>query len=391
MQQRKHKRKHKRRIGYLLALAMFFAAMPIPAQAAHEHDHRGSFLSLQLVCTEGNTNLAIITMTCESMLFATSTNMTDWELKSPAAGWYIYHEGTYYWYVDGLHSTTDWRDNWQFHAAPEYECYEWDYAMSHIYKANENIRQVPSLDMRTYGISLIERLPYEIAGEIVWVGFITRGGNRRQINIFENRQHLNHIWEGAAPMIAGIDGVRWAREAIEFIVARDLMDLHICQETGHQIAFNPTDRATRGEVLAAAVRALGLTAPELPYGEEHIPFDDVPLWGRGEYIDIARRLGLVSGIGNNLFAPDRTITRQDMMTMLYNILLAMGRIQPDYTLRTLARFSDATDIADYARLPIASLARAGIIAGDGVRINPRGYLSRVEAAMFVWNLYRIGG
>jgi len=389
MHQTKYKRRQKRRIAaFLLALIFFFAVSPVHVQAAP--DFTGSFLRLQLVCTDGNSNLAIITFDCESMFFATSINMTDWALQSPATGWYIKYDGVYYWYVDGLHSTTDWRANWQYHPAPDYDCYEWDYALSLICETNENIQQIPSLDLRTYGITLIERLPYDIAGEIVWVGFATRGGNRRQINIFANNQHLNHLWEGAMPAISGIDGVRWAREAIEFIVARDLMDLRLCDETGHHIAFDPQTRATRGEVLAAAVRALGLVAPELPYDEVHIPFYDVDLWGRGEYIDIAKRLGLVSGIGNNLFAPDRAITRQDMMTMLYNILLAMGRIQPDYMLRSLARFNDATEIADYARLPIASLARAGIIAGDGVRINPRGYLTRVEAAMFVWNLYRIG-
>jgi len=68
----------------------------------------------------------------------------------------------------------------------------------------------------------------------------------------------------------------------------------------------------------------------------------------------------------------------------------MGQIQPDTGLTALGRFNDLNQIAHHARLPISSLARAGIIAGDGVGINPRGYVNRVEAAMFVRSLYLVG-
>jgi len=227
----------------------------------------------------------------------------------------------------------------------------------------------------------------------MWVGFVVTAESigttqRRQLRIFADGVQLNQLPPDAVPAIAGVDGFAWAWDAIEFTVARDLMDMFLCAETGAYIDFNPTGSATRGDVLAAAVRALGLTAPPMP-GTENTPFEDVPLWGRGLYIDTARRMGLVTGIGNNQFAPDRVISRQDMMTMLYNILLALGQIQPDYELTALGRFNDLGEIAEYARLPISSLARAGIIAGAGVTINPRGYITRVEVAMFVWNLYRV--
>ncbi|MCL2362086.1 MAG: S-layer homology domain-containing protein [Defluviitaleaceae bacterium] len=401
-------RKYKRRLGaILLAVIMLIAPVAVYGIGENgevdveeefivgwsevdmdEHEFSGSFLSLQLVCVYGNSALAIITTACESLFFATSANMTDWEIRSPAIDWYIYFEGSYYWYADGLYRTTDWREDWQFHPTPYDENYEWDGIMSYISEVNENIRQVPTLNLLEGSVTRIERLPYSINNEIIWVGFATQNDSVRQINLFIQNRWLNPLAEDAVTALVGIDGVRWAREAIEFMVARDLMDLRLCPDSSQPIVFDPMGRATRGSVLAAAIRALELTAPEMPYGE-HTPFDDVPLWGRGEYIDTAKRLGLVAGIGNNQFAPDRSISRQDMMTMLYNILLALGQIEPDYSLRALGRFRDLGDIADYARLPIASLARAGIIAGDGININPRGYMTRVEAAAFVWNLYRV--
>jgi len=253
----------------------------------------------------------------------------------------------------------------------------------------------PHMDLSKAGILRIERLPYHVDNNIKWIGFAILENTvgdiwREQIRIFVDGVWLNPLpLEPGPPVITGLNGFSWAREAVEFVVARDLMNMYLCNETNEYIGFNPTGSATRGDVLAAAVKALGLTAPDFEE-TSHVQFYDVPLTGRGIYIDIAKQLGLVVGVGHNNFAPDSTITRQDMMTMLYNIMMAMGQIQPDTGLTALGRFSDLNQISSYARLPISSLARAGIIAGDGVSINPRGDINRVEAAMFVRNLYRVG-
>jgi len=362
----------------------------------------GSFYSLRLISVEEDMALAVISQCPEcptgNMFFATSYNMADWEIRSPAPGWHIYYDGYYYWYVDGLYRTSDWQDDWQFHSSPpenyEGNFYEWAFMMAHIFDNFESIHEVQFMSNSNGEILRIERLPYIINNEVTWVGFVVTeddNGNirRQQIRLFAQGQLLNPLAEDAAPTLIGLEGIGWAREAVEFIAARDLMDMYACPESDELIVFNPTGRATRGDVLAAAVKALGLTAP-ITFSREHIPFEDVSLDGRGLYIDIAKQLGFVAGVGNNQFAPDRTISRQDMMTMLYNILLALGQIEPDFGLTSLGRFRDIGQIADYARLPIASLAKAGIIAGDGVNINPRGYMTRVEAAVFVWNLYRMG-
>ena len=349
----------------------------------------GSLYDFRLITVEGRAALAIIFQHPDCTgFFATSNNLADWEIRSPAADWYVYHDGYYYWYRDGLYRTSDRWADWQVYTAPD--DYEWEGDLALIIDIFDDAVQLPYKSLCESGILRIERLPYAIDERIVWVGFavteITGGSQqRRPMGILANGIWLNPLPADATPALVGLEGFGWARQAIEFVVARGLMDMYICPDTNEPIAFNPTGYATRGEVLAAAVMALGLTAPDIhdPY---HVPFQDVPLSERGVYIDIAKRLGLVAGIGNNQFAPDRIISRQDMMTMLYNILLASGQITPDTGLTALRRFNDVGQIADYARLPISSLARAGIIAGNGISINPRGYMTRVEAAMFVYNL-----
>ena len=311
----------------------------------------GNLHDFRLISFEDGIATAIISQCANGSDFiAVSHNLTDWEIEGPAAGWHAGHNGSH-------------------------------------------INHMLYISLSEGGILRIERLPFLIEDKIVWVGFIvtndTSGNSRRrQMRLFADGIWLNPLPYDAVPALAGLESFGWAREAVEFVVARGLMDMYFCPDRNEPIVFNPTGNAARGEVLAAAVMALGLTAPDIT-DIYHIPFEDVPLSGRGVYIDIAKQLGLVAGIGNNHFAPDCTISRQDMMTMLYNILLAMGQIRPDTELTALRRFNDIGQIAEYARLPISSLARAGIIAGDGISLNPRGYMTRVEAAMFVWNLYRV--
>ena len=317
----------------------------------------GSFYSLQLISMAYGKITAIITQCAAgTQFYVTSYNYIKWEITGPVA-------------------------------QPE-EYYPNEYVLE------ESTYELLYLSLTEAGIIRIERLPYHIADNITWVGFVVMqdiAGNilREQMRIYLDGEWLNPLPTEPVIAISDLQGFSWGREAIEFVVARDLMNLYLCMETHEQIAFHPSGYATRGYVLAAAVKALGLS---VSYFSEavHTPFYDVPLSGRGIYIDTAKQLGLVIGVGNNRFAPNHTITRQDMMTMLYNIMMAMGQIQPDIGLTALGRFNDFAEISRYARLPISSLARAGIIAGDGVSINPRGYVTRVEAAMFVRNLYRVG-
>jgi len=346
-----------------------------------------NFHSLQLVSQSAGMTLGVITQRPNSgAFFATSNNMADWTIVAPAASRYVYHAGYYYWYAGGLFRTSDWHTNWQTLAYLPDDAY----LVESMFSDNAHVNQVPRLPLTYGGLQRIERLPFQVGGNITWVGFAVTNDTRRPIRLYAGGVWLNPFDQDGPTAIIGTESFGWARDAIEFVVARDLMDMYLCSETYEAIHFNPAGGASRQDVLAAAIRALGITAHDITYFQ-HVPFYDVPVTGRGVYVDIAMRLGFVIGVGGNMFAPARPITRQDMMTMLYNIMLAQGHITPDYELTAISRFGDVALIASYARLPISSLASAGFIAGDGRNINPRGYVTRVEAAMFVWNLYRAVG
>lgn len=56
--------------------------------------------------------------------------------------------------------------------------------------------------------------------------------------------------------------------------------------------------------------------PQAPEGVEEPLFADVEGTWAADYIHQAVRLGLVAGSDENIFAPDRPITRQEMMTII---------------------------------------------------------------------------
>lgn len=104
------------------------------------------------------------------------------------------------------------------------------------------------------------------------------------------------------------------------------------------------------------------------------------------YLAAAKRLGIVSGVGNNRFAPNQTVTRQEVFVMLYNILNAIGKLPEKRINKPLSVFSDENEIASWAREAIAALVEAEIISGYNGKLNPRGYATKAEMAQLLYNL-----
>ncbi|MEA4894313.1 MAG: S-layer homology domain-containing protein [Oscillospiraceae bacterium] len=135
--------------------------------------------------------------------------------------------------------------------------------------------------------------------------------------------------------------------------------------------FAPDAPMTRAQAAAILVRMLGL-APEVnsAYG-----FDDCKGSWAEKYIDTARKYGVVSGIGGNLFAPEKAVTREEVTVMLNNILkYADGDAAPVFSDVSLEKNS-------WSYTSISALSEKGIITGypDG-SFKPGNSITRGEAA-----------
>lgn len=175
-----------------------------------------------------------------------------------------------------------------------------------------------------------------------------------------------------------LGGFAWAQSAIEELAAKGIV-------TGiSDSTYSPKANVKRADFIVMLVRALGLTA------SAQGSFDDVDASSYyADAVGVAKRLGIVKGTGDNRFAPEAAITRQEMMTLAARALTAAGIELMPGTADDLASFADASAVADYAADSVATLAKHGIVAGSGGKISPHGTATRAETAVIVNRIFRL--
>lgn len=135
--------------------------------------------------------------------------------------------------------------------------------------------------------------------------------------------------------------------------------------------FAPNNTLNRAMVVTVLYREAG--EPEAGKST----FTDIP---DGEwYADAvawAQENGVVNGVSETEFAPMNAVTREQIATILYRYSCAEA---PDAT--ALERFPDADKISDYARDAMAWAVSEGIFSGDDLgNLNPTNSATRAEFA-----------
>ena len=168
----------------------------------------------------------------------------------------------------------------------------------------------------------------------------------------------------------------WYYDAVTFLAARGVT-------TGTTAAtFSPDDTLTRGQFIVMLLRAYGIESDSTA---AHNFSDSGNTYYTG-YLAAAKRLGITNGVGNNRFAPEQSITRQEMFTLLYNALRVIGAPPASTAGRTLTDFSDASAIAPWAKDAMTLLVESGTVSGSGGKLNPTGITTRGEMAQVLYNL-----
>lgn len=105
-----------------------------------------------------------------------------------------------------------------------------------------------------------------------------------------------------------------------------------------------------------------------------------------DYLMAAKVLGIVNGVGNNLFDPEKDITRQEMFVMLYNALQVIDEVPTGNVTRDLSSFYDAYQVTDWASEALSNLVKAGIVSGSNNKLIPTSSTTRAEIAQVLYNL-----
>lgn len=168
----------------------------------------------------------------------------------------------------------------------------------------------------------------------------------------------------------------WYYGAVVFIAQRGIT-------TGTSATtFAPEATLTRGQFITMLLRAYEIAPDEDPTDN----FSDAGDTYYTAYLAAAKRLGIANGIGDNKFAPEQAITRQEMFTLLYNTLRLLDRRLDGDSGRTLAGFLDSDDIASWALDALTALVRTGTVVGSGAYLKPTDTATRSEMAQVLYNL-----
>lgn len=120
-------------------------------------------------------------------------------------------------------------------------------------------------------------------------------------------------WESALteePTFADVAPGEWYYQAVETAVANGAVP----KTSGE---FRPADAVSRGEMAAMLMRALGYTSLAGTVSGYSCPFDDVTV-NKG-FITLAYDMGIVSGMGDGVFAPNASATREQAAAILVRL------------------------------------------------------------------------
>lgn len=169
----------------------------------------------------------------------------------------------------------------------------------------------------------------------------------------------------------------WYSKPVSFIAARGIT------AGTSKGKYSPEAILTRGEFLVLLMRAYNISPDESPTEN----FSDAGNGYFTGYLAAAKRLGISAGVGNNMFAPNNEITRQEMFTMLYNALEALNQLPEGGSNRNLSDFTDAELISPWAKKAMTLLVETGTIVGSNGVLNPHGKTTRAQMAQALYNLF----
>lgn len=163
----------------------------------------------------------------------------------------------------------------------------------------------------------------------------------------------------------------WAKEELVDGVANGIvMDSTLLQDCKKSI--------TRKEFATLAVNLYTAIKMEDPAPAPASTFNDTTDLS----IRIAYKLGIISGVGNGKFAPNNSVTRQEMGVMMLNAVNALGVSfhAGDGTLT----MTDKGSVASWAVRGVDFVYENNFMKGDGITFNPKNTTS-VEQAVAIAN------
>ncbi len=146
--------------------------------------------------------------------------------------------------------------------------------------------------------------------------------------------------------------------------------------------FAPNGTMTRCMMTTVLHRMAGVPAVD---PEAVLPFVDVPenTWYY-EGVLWCASAGITSGVSATEFAPDGLITREQAAVFLYRFAQTQGYDTTVDDLTALDRFADGASVSGYAQTAMAWAVQNGILSGTDVGLEPKANATRVQIAALLY-------
>ncbi len=182
-----------------------------------------------------------------------------------------------------------------------------------------------------------------------WISFYTAGSGKAPTAV------TRLFYSAQGNLFTDVDPEDWFYDKVDTAVS-----LHYMYGVGNYV-FNPKGRLTRAMVVAIFFRMSGAEAPT----ERTNRFADVE---DGAYyasaVEWAYENGVVYGVNDRSFQPNRDINRQEMAQMMGAFLKHMGVALPGNTAGAAERYGDRKQIAAWALPNVELVTSLGLMVGD---------------------------
>lgn len=180
--------------------------------------------------------------------------------------------------------------------------------------------------------------------------------------------------EVALRTFGDVSADHWALDAIAHSYARGYF------KGEGEGRFAPERAISRGEFVTILGRKAGASASNTA-----TIFQDVSSGAYyAGYVAWAQSQGIVAGVDQGRFEPNRTITREEMAVMLNKFLASQNK---SYAATGYGNFSDGGSIAVWAKDSVDKMTRQGLLSGMGNgNFAPKERFSRAQAAQVLYTI-----
>ena len=167
----------------------------------------------------------------------------------------------------------------------------------------------------------------------------------------------------------------WANKAINYVVNKGYF------AGVSKTEFAPDKPITRGEFVTVLGRMLKIDTSK--YSSQR--FNDVnSSTYYSPYVTWANEVGIVSGVGEGNFAPDKALTREEMAVIMSKFLKVSNK-KP--TIKLSTNFKDQGSISPWAKEAVTEMAKLGVVKGMGEgNFSPKTEFTRAQVAQVLYSI-----